>query len=243
MTIQRLAQNLKQDGFCVLNSVFGAEAIARFRDTTIRNLDQMGQTRAEDHSYHLAGFHRFTTFANMHADLVQAAPITEFLAEFFESERQCAIGLSDITVNRSQHWHTDLLRGPFATYLEGVDPWAQSNKSCIKALVYLQAGKSLRIVRGSHLTPSPLDDDALDRLAQTVDSEQLEINAGDVVMMDIRALHRGSTDIELSDPSLKDDPKILVSTVFGENNSPLCQAMQIGNAHRLVSWDSRHLKD
>lgn len=241
MSLKQLAQDVKMDGFCVLRGVFGTEAITTLRDTAIRNLDQMGQTRTEEHSYHFAGFHRFSEFANMHAGLVQANPIADLLAEFFEGERQCAIGLSDITVNRSQSWHTDLLRGSFATYLEGIDPWGPSTETCVKALVYLQDGKSLRIVRGSHLKASPLDDDALDRLAQTLSVEQLEIKAGDVVMMDIRALHRGSSDAEMSDPALKNNPKILVSTVFGNPQSAFCQAMQIGNAHRLVSWDSRHL--
>jgi hypothetical protein len=60
--------------------------------------------------------------------------------------------------------------------------------------------------------------------------------------MDIRALHRGSTDEEMRGLELADTPKILFSTVFGPIASAFTQAMQVGNAHRMAEWDRRFLK-
>jgi len=232
-----LSDGLNTNGYCVLRQVFDPETVTRFRALTQNHLEEMGKTRSQAHSFHLAGFHRFNAFCGMHSEIAQNQEIAEFLNGHYENAPHYAIGLSDITVNRSQHWHTDLLRGPYASFLGAVDPWSTSTAPCLKALLYLQDGKSLRIVPGSHLDPSPLDDDALEQLATSDMITQLEIKAGDVVMMDIRALHRGSTDQEMNDSALMTDPKILVSTVFGEISSPLSQAMQLGNTHRMIDWD------
>lgn len=232
---------LKQDGVCCLKAVFRPEEVAHFRDQVLQNLDQMGRTRRTAHSHHLAGFHRFPTFAQLHTDLATHPTVTAFLSQVFDQDPYLSIGLSDITVNRSQHWHTDLLRGPYAQHLAGIDPWAPTVGPCIKVLLYLQPGKSLRIVRGSHLSPTPLDDAALERLAQSEAVDRLDLESGDVVMMDLRALHRGSTEEEMAAAAGGARSKILISTVFAPLSSPLSQAIQVGNAHRMVDWDRRHL--
>ncbi|MDH4986915.1 hypothetical protein QEZ47_15520 [Aminobacter anthyllidis] len=116
------------------------------------------------------------------------------------------------------------------------------DQGSLKALVYLQDGASLRILPCSHLSPSPLDDTLLEVLAEAArDVVRVDVKAGDVVMMDIRALHRGSTDADMRSPELAAAQKILVSTVFGPVASALAQAMQLGNAHRLADWDRRFL--
>ena len=202
----------------------------------------MGQTRDVAHSYHLAGFHRFRTLSGIHARIVDDAAINQFLSGYYGGDPYYAIGLSDITVNRSQQWHTDLLRGRYSSFLDGEIPWSEPAGSCVKALVYLQDGASLRIVQRSHLVPTPLDDVLLDELARSQEVVQVKVAAGDVVIMDIRALHRGSTDEEMRGPELADTPKILLSTVFGPIASVFSQAMQVGNAHRTADWDKRFLK-
>lgn len=235
-----LSQDLEMNGYCVLRAAFSQTEVAEMRRRSTQNFDRMGQTRNVAHSFHLAGFHRFSCFSALDEKITQNPMITGFLGEFFKEEFG-DIGLSDITVNRSQRWHTDLLRGPFAQLLKDVNPWADPKGACIKALVYLQGGKSLRIVRESHLNPTPLDDDALEKLAQSSQVEQLEINAGDVVMMDIRALHRGSTDQEMDQSSLVDCPKILLAKVFGRTSSAFCRTMRDGNAERMAAWDNKYL--
>lgn len=228
-------------GCCVLPSAFNAADIENFRSTALANRDIMGQTRDNAHSYHLAGFHRFPMFSLLHARIASSEVINTFLSAYYSNMPYYAIGLSDITINRSQQWHTDLLRGQYSKFLDQEIAWRSSGGSCIKALVYLQDGTSLNIVQGSHLVPSPLDDVELDRLAQSQKVTALRVNAGDVVMMDVRMLHRGSTDEEMQRSELAQTPKILLSTVFGSIESAFTQAMQVGNAHRMADWDSRFL--
>jgi ectoine hydroxylase-related dioxygenase (phytanoyl-CoA dioxygenase family) len=231
-----------RDGYCVLPQVFDKAEIEAFRQAAVDNLGSMGQTRNVAHSYHLAGFHRFPALAAVHARIAADETINRFLQAYYQDIPYFALGLSDITVNRSQHWHTDLLRGRYSGFLKDCDPWAET-AGCLKALVYLQDGASLRILPGSHLTPTPLDDTRLETLAEASaeDVVRIDVRAGDVVMMDIRALHRGSTDADMASAELGARPKILVSTVFGGVGSAFSQAMQIGNAHRMADWDRRYL--
>lgn len=228
-------------GYCILPSVFSDSDIENFRAAAVANLGIMGQTRDVAHSYHLAGFHRFPSLSAIHARIASEGAINQFLSAYYGGSPYYAIGLSDITVNRSQQWHTDLLRGRYSKFLENGIAWQESGGSCIKALVYLQDGASLGILPGSHLVPSPLDDPLLDSLARSQNVVWLNVRAGDVVMMDIRMLHRGSTDEEMRRPELAQAPKILVSTVFGSIGSAFTQAMQIGNVHRMADWDRRFL--
>lgn len=236
-----MAEEFERRGYCVLPSVFTQQEIVDFRSTTMANLSWMGRTRRAAHAYHLAGFHRFPALTILHGRIVSDPRINQFASACLDTNSYGAIGLSDITVNRSQQWHTDLLRGRYSDFLAGGLPWAKSASTCIKALVYLQDGSSLQIVPGSHLAPSPLDDGLLAGMAETQDAVRVKVRSGDVVMMDIRALHRGATDEEMSNPDLAMTPKILCSTVFGPIGSPFAQAMQIGNAYRMADWDRQYL--
>jgi hypothetical protein len=80
------------------------------------------------------------------------------------------------------------------------------------------------------------------RCEPTSDTEirPIEVEAGDVVLMDIRLPHCGSTDEELDDPAFLSEPKILVSIVLGSEGRPLTRAMEAGNRERLRDWDARH---
>ncbi|MEE9387548.1 MAG: hypothetical protein V3U96_02975 [Paracoccaceae bacterium] len=240
--MEKQTVRLEADGFCVVKGVFSPDKIANFRDILTQNLDEMGQTRNVAHSFHLAGFHRFSKFDWVTEQIETNPAILDFLRDYYCGSSFSTLGLSDITINRSQQWHTDLLRGQYAKYLDGVNPWARPKGDCIKALVYLQNGKSLRIVQNSHRYPSPFDDRAIADVAQAKNVTQLSVRAGDVVMLDIRAIHRGSTDAEMSDPKLSENPKILLSTVFGRTKSAFSEAMRIGNADRMQDWDSNYIQ-
>lgn len=226
----------------MLPSVFSAEEIERFRAVTLGNLGLMGQTREVAHSYHLAGFHRFPALAALHGRIVSDRQIADFMSACFGAGAFDDIGLSDITVNRSQHWHTDLLRGRYSAFLDGGIAWAEPAGGCVKALIYLQDGASLQVVPGSHLEQSPLDDDLLESIAEKASPARVAVRAGDVVMMDIRLLHRGATDEDMARPELRETPKILCSTVFGSIGSAFSEAMRKGNAQRMADWDRRHLQ-
>ncbi len=238
-----LIEALDVDGVCVLRGALSAEAIGALREACLGQTTLMGQTRRVAHSHHLAGFHRFAAFAGVDRTFHECDAITGFLDSYFGAGEHAPIGLSDITINRSQHWHTDLLRGPYARFLEGVDPWASTRGECLKALIYLQDGKSLRFAKGSHRAPTPLDDVALEDLAREQQDTQLDIKAGDVVMMDIRGLHRGATDEEMAQEAMVEKPKILLAHVFGKRGAPFAQAMAEGNAARMADWDAKFLPE
>jgi phytanoyl-CoA dioxygenase PhyH len=241
MAVSESTENLRSQGYHIIRSVLPDHVVERFRALTTANLDTMARTRDAEHSRHLAGFHRFPALATLHSEIASNRAIGDTLSDYYEGRAYYAIGLSDITVNRSQQWHTDLLRGAYSEFLKDGSPWVETRGSCIKALVYLQAGNSLRVLPGFHLAPTPLDDPMLDSLARTEDTTELNVEAGDVVMMDIRTVHRGATDEEMSEPKLARSPKILVSTVFGLIASAFTQAMQLGNVQRMVDWDRRYL--
>ena len=107
--------------------------------------------------------------------------------------------------------------------------------------MYLQRSRSLKVVPGSHRRPVPLDSDAKVVPAEAGAVQQVEVDDGDIVLMDIRLVHRGSTEEEMAQTDLAAAAKILVSTVYGGLGTPLARAMQLGNAQRMMDWDARHL--
>lgn len=232
-------KELHARGYCVLKSVFTPAAVASARHLVLANLSLFKNTRPTPSSAHLAGFHRFPALEPLHTLITGNSLILAMMDAACGGDQVQTIGLSDITVNRSQPWHKDLLRGKFKQYLQGV-PIYSAGHGLYKALVYLQAGASLRVMPGSHLQASPLDSDKDSEPGDDDLVEVVPVEAGDVVIMDIRLNHRGSPEQAFHGDAVVDNPKILVSTVFGACNNPLTHAMEEGNFHRLMDWMARH---
>ncbi len=112
-----VAGELAKVGYTVLPRVFDPESIQHMRDVVLSNLAAMAQTRPNPNSYHLAGFHRHVQLRKLHDDIAGHPDIQAALTSAFGDTAGGAIGLTDITVNRSQQWHTDLLRGKYAHHL------------------------------------------------------------------------------------------------------------------------------
>lgn len=231
---------LGANGFCVVPRVFDVPAIDRMRGTILANAGIMSNTRPTETARHLAGFHRFPDLEAIHTALSTDPRLRGVLDRVYRGGQMIALGLSDITINRSQPWHTDLLRGAYAKHLTPEICWDTAEPPCLKALAYLQDGTSLHIATGSHRVPIALSDDRSAVPAADAAIESIAAKAGDVILMDIRTIHRGSTEAEMAGKSLGADAKILVSTVFGDRYSRLTRAMQTGNAERTVDWDVRH---
>ena len=173
--------------------------------------------------------------------LVSNNPLANrIIAEATAAPRVRSIGLSDITLNRSQQWHVDLLRGPYRKHLTADLCWgaeaAESSRSCS----ILQPGASLRVLAGAHAKPVPLDDDRKVEPQDEAEAQSVPVKAGSLVIMDIRLPHRGSSEEELATPASLDTPKILVSTVLAGSNRPLGAAMERGNFERMLDWDDLH---
>jgi hypothetical protein len=232
--------NLKQDGFVVLPNVFNHEQIAFARKTVLDNIHLLKNTRPTVSSRHLAGFHRHPALEILHCMLVTNSEIRSFINDALGGMDSVTIGLSDITINRSQEWHCDLLRGAFSSYLNEEVCWGPRGGGVYKALLYLQEGKSLATVPGSHARKTSLDNDQC-VIPKDLDSiSHVSVNPGDVVIIDLRLIHRGSTEAEMQSLTLADNAKILISTVFGGADCPLTNAMEVGNFHRLMAWIAKY---
>lgn len=234
----RVSGLVRSHGVGVLRQVLTLPEVAAIRQTILTNVDRMKNTRPARQSRHLAGFHRFAEFAWIHDAILEQSRINQVLEALSEGPIR-AIGLTDITVDRSQPWHKDLLRGPFEHFLDDADIWGGRSGQVFKVLVYLQDSSSLKVIRGSHATEAslrsdhhviPCDDDRVDTI---------HVQAGDVVIMDLRLTHRGSFEHEFQERKPGDASKILVSTVLGNAGNELTDRMEEGNASRQRHWDER----
>jgi len=232
--------HLVENGFASLRGAFDADVVQSMRAQVLAQHHLMANTRANPTARHVPGIERFAEFAPLHDSLKTNAMLQDALGQLFGVGNFDTIGLSDITINRSQNWHTDLLRGPYASHLTPEICWGTGQIGCLKALLYLQDGRSLKVLPGSHRRPVSLADDsaAIPKEADQVMS--VDVAQGDLVLMDIRLMHRGSSDADMRGTSLDDASKILISTVFGARTHPLSQAMKAGNAHRMQDWDAKH---
>lgn len=237
----QLARDLLQEGLCLLQGAVDSSAIQELRSHVLNNLQLLRNTRENSSSGHLAGFHRYPRLEFMHTLLSHNVRVESVLSEACPGCDFRTIGLSDITINRSQEWHVDLLRGRFSSFLDQSMIWNEDRGGGVfKVLLYLQAGKSLRYISGSHRLRTSLESDSEKELIGGRPIQQASVNAGDIVLIDIRLRHRGSTQQESSSPILGESPKILLSTVLGSCNHALADQMELGNASRQRYWDERN---
>jgi len=233
-------EEVQEQGFSVIQASLEKEIVDEMRRVALENLGYMSNTRLTRTSYHIAGFQRFPSLEPLHSIISSCGRVQSVLDDIYRGSQMIALGLTDITINRSQPWHTDLLRGKYSGSLTNEICWDSKSKPCLKVLVYLQDGASLQVIPGSHIIPIDLSDDAKVVPSNETPTHHVRMKAGDVVLMDIRLIHRGSTEAEMETKGLGDDAKILVSTVYGDRFSMLAQLMQIGNAQRLIDWDVRN---
>lgn len=237
--VAHAAEHLISLGFVVLDGLT-SEVVEDARRCIMSNIGLLKNTRPNQSSGHIAGFHRYPQFERLHS-LVSSDPV---VLDVLKCATDCSlirsIGLSDITMNRSQQWHVDLLRGRYQHHLTPDICWGSDGGGVYKVLLYLQAGTALRVVPGAHTCPVALDDDRKSEPPSSRDIQAVKVEAGGIVVMDVRLPHRGSTDDEMSDSRFAHDPKILVSTVLAGDGKPLAEAMERGNSERLCDWDSAH---
>jgi hypothetical protein len=230
---------LRKKGYTIIKNAFDDVAIKEFRKIVQDNQYLMKNTRPVKSSRHLAGFHRYPQLEPLHCSITSNPKIVEFINQIYQKNSYITIGLSDITINRSQEWHTDLLRGEFSSYLDHKSCWGNHSGEVFKFLLYLQKGRSLEVAHGKHLVRTPMDDTALTNTIKDFSTVSVPVEPGDVIVMDIRLPHRGSTEEQMRGNKLEQCPKILISTVFGGIDSPLTHQMQKGNLARLMKWDQK----
>lgn len=236
------SRSLLRDGYLVLKGLHNASAIQEMRARVLENIDLLKNTRPNPSAGHLAGFHRYPALEPLHTLLSSSEKILSVLRQSTNCNSIRSIGLSDITINRSQEWHVDLLRGKYRHHLNPEICWGVEGGGVYKVLLYLQPGNSLKIIPGAHGTPIPLDNDHASQPKNSHEVRSVFVDSGDTILMDIRLPHRGSSEAELENKNYLAAPKILISTVLGGDGKPLTKAMEIGNFERLSEWDASHHK-
>jgi hypothetical protein len=229
------AAEVVETGVGVLRAAFTPDQINSARQTVLAHVDLMKNTRPTASSRHLAGFHRFPALESLHQLLTGNRHTNEALTNLLGPDYR-TIGLSDITINRSQQWHKDLLRGRFSHYLDDERPCANNHGKLFKVILYTQDSNSLLVVPGSHRQDISLESDTFAIPAADVPVSRVETRAGDAVVIDICTTHRGSSEEAFESQVVSDSPKILISTVFGRSNCSFVDSMERGNAERLSWW-------
>lgn len=230
-----IADEVRQNGVAVLRAAFAPDEIERARRSVLAHVDLMRNTRPTPSSRHLAGFHRFPELEPLHLLLTGNQQTQEVISSLLGPEYR-TIGLSDITINRSQQWHKDLLRGRFSHFIDDEHPCENNHGKAFKVILYTQDSSSLLVVPGSHRQDISLESDHFAIPADDVPVTRIETRAGDAVVIDICTTHRGSAEEAFASQEVSDSPKILVSTVFGRSNCIFADSMESGNAERLFWW-------
>jgi hypothetical protein len=188
---------------------------------------------------HLAGFHRFARLEPLHTLITANARIRALMNMLMEGEATCTIGLSDIAINRSLPWQVDLLRGKYAGLLNPSIVWGPEGGGMYKVMLYLDKAENLEIAKGSHRKPISLGDDQLVHPGKEAEISRITVNAGDVVVMDLRCWHR-EVDKAAQAMGRKDaEPGIVISTAIGGVERPLTKAMEFGHFLRMMEWWGR----
>ena len=100
----------------------------------------------------------------------------------------------------------------------------------------MQDSSSLQYVEGSHRQDIPLNSDKFAIPHNDNDIHRASVSMGDAVVLDICTTHRGSTEADCALPELEQNPRILISTVYGRANCTFTDRMEIGNTIRLIDW-------
>lgn len=228
---------IKERGFAVLRNVISSKQLDLTRSIIMKNLNLFKNTRSYSSARHLASFHLHSSMSPL-MTLAQHLPIKIILSKLLGD--YIFLDFSDITVNRSQQWHKDLLRGKYTRYYENKNNICRNFHGHVyKVLIYLQDQSSLKVIKNSHVKDVNLNSDQF--AIPKLNDEVIDVNSkqGDVVILDICSNHAGSTDEECRKLNLLGgkDTKILVSFTFGKKSSWLSNVMMVGNQARLQDWN------
>ena len=230
--------DVRSDGVQVIAGAFDAAAVDDARHVVLAHTDLMKRTRPTPSARHLAGFHRFPALEPLHGVLTGNPMVTAHLHALLGTQLR-TIGLSDITIDRSQPWHKDLLRGPYRSFLEPDGVCANNHGKAFKVIMYLQDSSSLQVIVGSHLHDVDLNNDehAVPRPGDSV--IPVPVRRGDAVIIDLCTTHCGADEATYLAAAPGAPPRILVSTVFTRADCEFADRLEAGNAARLADWARR----
>ena len=237
--VEHVVDLVKQSGVAVLRGAFGADELAAARRTVEAHTGLMKNTRPNPSAMHLAGFHRFPALEPLHQLITGNRATREIITRLLGADHR-TIGLSDITINRSQQWHKDLLRGRFSHHIGDEHSCERDHGKVFKVIAYLQDSSSLHFVPGSHRHDISLESDLFAIPDEDAAVTRVETQLGDAVIIDICTTHRGSPEEAFQSALAEQQQRILVSTVFGGADCDFTRRMELGNAERLSVWPHPH---
>lgn len=232
---------LLMTGITVLDNIFSQDKIFDIRSQILQQRHLLKNTKPGEPSLHLAGFHQFPELESIHSDIMNSIKIIDFLKYVTKSQVKF-IGNSDITINRSQHWHKDLLRGKFAEHHNSNSIWGKEIAGVYRVILYLQPSSSLKVIPGSHLEPTSLASDEYCIPHDETSVQRVNVDIGDIAVMDVRTTHRGlsSEYIIKNCEYFKKNPSIMVATILGDVSAELTHELEVGNFMRQLDWVIRN---
>lgn len=235
---QDAVEQVSATGAAVVPGAFDDDAIAAARELVLANTRLMKRTRPTLTARHLAGFHRFPALEPLHgaitANPVVAGPLHDLLGRDLRT-----IGLSDITIDRSQPWHKDLLRGAYRHFLDPEGVCERHHGKAFKVIMYLQDSSSLQVVPGSHRIDIDLDGDRHAVPGPDDEVITVPVRRGDAVIIDLCTTHAGADEATYLAAPPDAPARILVSTVFTRAECSFADQLEAGNAARLADWSRR----
>lgn len=235
------AMELLEDGLTVVPAAISHRLIDQFRDLIIDNHNLFKRTRSNPSCGHLPGFHHISQFSLLHETIASNHFVVDILAKRYPNCKFESLDLTDITINRSQEWHIDLPRGHYRHFINEDIAWDPIlGGGVYKVLLYMQNGKSLKYIKGSHLKKISLVSDDQNILTESGQEKSLKCEKGSLIIMDIRLIHRGSTQSECDQIEANGNIKILASTVVGSKEHALSRQVRAGNSYRHNEWLKLH---
>jgi hypothetical protein len=233
--IAAIVERVRQDGVGIIESAFDLTDVEESRRIVQDHKHLMKSTRPSPTSRHLAGFHRYPALEPVHQLITGNSLVRAVIGDLLGSDIR-TIGLSDITMNRSQQWHKDLLRGSFRRFIEDENPCEKHHSKLFKVVLYMQDSSSLHVVPGSHRHDISLESD--EYAVPDADAEVVSVKTkvGDAVVIDICTTHRGSPEEVFASMTESDTPRMLISTVFGSAYCDFADRIELGNAERTSVW-------
>ena len=229
---------VRSAGVQIVPGAFDAATVDDARRLVLAHTDLMKRTRPTPSSRHLAGFHRFPALEPLHLLLTGNPMVVDRMSSLLGGDLR-TIGLSDITIDRSQQWHKDLLRGPYRSFLASDRPCAEHHGKAFKVIVYLQDSSSLQVVPGSHRGDIDLSDDEHAIPGPGDQVIAVPVHRGDAVIIDLCTTHRGTDESAYAAATPETPARILVSTVFTRVDCEFADQLEAGNAARLADWSQR----
>ena len=229
---------VRSAGVEVIVGAFDAATVDHARRVALAHSDLMKRTRPTPSARHVAGFHRFPALEPLHTAITGNPLVTERMQVLLGAPLR-TIGLSDITIDRSQQWHKDLLRGAYRSFLEPHGVCANNHGKAFKVIMYLQDSNSLQVIPGSHRRDIDLDSDQHAIPGPNDSVIPVPVRTGDAVIIDLCTTHRGADEATYLGQPDDAPPRILVSTVFTRAECDFADRLEAGNAARLADWSRR----